>query len=144
MNEALKQWIPLVNSLLSRLSIHPNEQDECRQAALLRLWKSIEEDKVMTVTFARIRAKGAMLDYLATRNRTLAGEVAVETLPELPRQQQVSFTYLLDQLKQELSRKEFTILQALLHGNEETLGYSPARLRSLKSELKRKVQEILL
>lgn len=98
----------------------------------------------MTVTFVRIRAKGAMLDYLATRNRTMAGEVAVETLPELPRQQQVSFTYLLDQLKQELSRKEFTILQALLHGNEETLGYSPARLRSLKSELKRKVQEILL
>jgi len=48
MNEALKQWIPLVNSLLSRLSIHPNEQDECRQAALLRLWKSIEEGKVMT------------------------------------------------------------------------------------------------
>ena len=61
MNEALKQWMPLVNSLLSRLSIHPNEQDECRQAALLRLWKSIEEGKVMTVTFAGIRRKARCL-----------------------------------------------------------------------------------
>lgn len=144
MNEALNQWMPLVNSLLSRLSIHPNEQDECRQAALLRLWKSIEEGKVMTVTFARIRAKGAMLDYLATRNRTLAGEVAVETLPELPRQQTFSFPYLLTQLKEELSAKEFAMIEALLHGTEDTLGYSAARLRSLKSELKRKVQAILL
>lgn len=100
----------------------------------------------MTITFARIRAKGAMLDYLSTRNRTLLGEVAVETLPELPRVQQLSFSYLLDQLKQELSFKEYTILQALMNGTEERLGYSPARLRlrSLKSDLKRKTREILL
>lgn len=98
----------------------------------------------MTVTFARIRAKGAMLDYLATRNRTLAGEVVVETLPELPRQQTFSFPYLLAQLKEELSAKEFAMIEALFNGTEDTLGYSTARLRSLKSELKRKVQAILL
>ncbi|WP_313635609.1 sigma factor [Exiguobacterium sp.] len=143
MNDLLRNWIPLVNSLLSRLSIHPNEHDECRQAALLRLWKSIEEGKVMTVTFARIRAKGAMLDYLATRNRTLATEVAVETMPELPRTPNVSFSYLLSELKRDLSNKEYTFLEALLHGTEETLGYSPARLRSLKSELRQKVQLLL-
>ncbi len=81
MNELLRNWLPLINSLLSRLSIHPNEQDECRQAALLRLWKSIEDGKTLTVTFVRIRAKGAMLDYLATRNRTLATEVVSDALP---------------------------------------------------------------
>lgn len=144
MNEVLHHWLPLINSLLHRLSIHPNEHDECRQAALLRLWKSIESGKELSITFVRIRARGAMLDYLAKRTRTLTSEVAVETLPELPRQQTVSFPYLLDELEQTLSPRDFQFLQAMIAGTEQTLGYSDARLRSLKSDLKRKVEGILL
>jgi len=143
MNELLRNWLPLINSLLSRLSIHPNEQDECRQAALLRLWKSIEDGKTLTVTFVRIRAKGAMLDYLATRNRTLATEVVSDALPEHPRTPHLSFTYLMNELKRDLSATEFTFLESLMNGTEETLGYSRARLRSLKSELRKKVEYLL-
>lgn len=143
MNELLRNWLPLINSLLSRLSIHPNEQDECRQAALLRLWKSIEDGKTLTVTFVRIRAKGAMLDYLATRNRTLASEVVSDALPERPRTPHLSFTYLMNELKRDLSATEFTFLESLMNGTEETLGYSHARLRSLKSELRKKVEYLL-
>jgi len=143
MEHLLTKWEPLLKKMLFTLGIHPNEHDECLQAARLRLWKSIEEGKELTATFVKIRAKGGMLDHLAKRNRTLSREVASDTMPEVPRMQETTFGSLLGTLREGLTEKEYAFLLALAHGKEEETGYSPSRQRSFKSELRKKVIALL-
>ena len=149
-DEMILEYLPLVKYVASRMKARlPQhiESGDMISAGVMGLIDAIAKfdagQNVQFRTYAEFRIKGAMLDYLATRNRTLATEVAVETMPELPRTPNVSFSYLLSELKRDLSNKEYTFLEALMHGTEETLGYSPARLRSLKSELRQKVQFLL-
>ncbi|WP_114572268.1 sigma factor [Exiguobacterium flavidum] len=143
MEHLLTKWEPLLKKMLFTLGIHPNEHDECLQAARLRLWKSIEEGKELTATFVKIRAKGGMLDHLAKRNRTLEREVASDSPPERQYLQETSFGSLMDELNKGLSKKEYDYLITLMQGKEEESGYSPSRQRSFKSELRKKVIALL-
>lgn len=136
MEQQLEQWKPMIHYIIRHLSIHPNEQDDCAQAARLALWRAITQHKMLNKTYCFLRIRGAVLNYQATRKKNLMFELCSEQLPDVLREDDLSLVLWLEDQKRILLPRHYALLCHLLAGTEETLPYSPSRLRAYKAELK--------
>lgn len=136
----LSDWEPMIHYVIRLLHIHPNEVEDCAQAARIALWKAILEQKALSSTYCYIRIRGAILNYRAKQKKVLVHEVTSEQLPELGTSTLPFGLWLRDQEKS-LPLRHYTLLCHMLCGTEDVLGYSPSRLRAYKAELYRMLRE---
>lgn len=65
--------ITLIHSIAHRLGVQQQEYDDCIQEGMIAVWlaaKTYDPDKAQFGTYAYIKARGAMLDYLKRYDNT--------------------------------------------------------------------------
>lgn len=140
-DQQLNDWEPMIFYVIRQLHIHQNETDDCAQAARIALWRAILDGKTLSKTYCYIRVRGAILNYRATKTKTLAHEVTSERLPEQMNPDVIPLSLWLADKQKTLPNRHYTLLCHLLRGTENTLGYSPSRLRAYKADLHRMLRE---
>lgn len=140
-DQQLKDWEPMIYYVIRQLHIHPNEIEDSAQVARIALWRAILDDKTLSKTYCFIRIRGSILNARKRQKKTLVHEVASERLPELLNPEVMPLSVWLDDKQKTLPDRHFLLLCHLLHGTEETLGYSPSRLRAYKADLHRLLRE---
>ncbi|TCI77802.1 sigma-70 family RNA polymerase sigma factor [Exiguobacterium sp. SH0S1] len=139
-DEQIENWEPMIYYVIRMLHVHPNEVDDCAQAARIALWKALLDGRTLSKTYCYVRIRGAVLNYRASRKRALEHEVTKTVLPEVACSD-MSVVEFFDWASSVLPPRHYTLLCHLLDGREEELGYSPSRLRAYKAELRKKLIE---
>lgn len=141
MESQLKTWEPMIFYLIRQLHIHPNEVDDAAQAGRIALWHAIADGKTLTKTYCYIRIRGAILNDRAKKKKALVHEVTSERLPERIDATGMPLSLWLEDKQTTLPKRHYVLLCHMLNGTEDTLGYSPSRLRAYKAELQRMLRE---
>lgn len=139
-DEQLNDWEPMIHYVIRTLHIHPNEIDDCAQAGRIALWRALLGEKTLSKTYCFIRVRGAILNHRAKQKKTLVHEVTCEHLPETG-QSPLPFQLWLSDQENSLPPRHYALLCHMLCGTEDTLGYSPSRLRAYRAELYRMLRE---
>lgn len=134
-DDQLRLWEPMIYYVIRTHQIHPNEIEDCAQAARIALWKAISQGKTLSKTYCYIRIRGSILNHQSSLKNTLSKEVTLEHMPESG-QTDVSVLEFFDWASDVLPARHYTLLCHLLDGREQELGYSPSRLRAYQAELK--------
>lgn len=140
-NEQIQEWEPMIFYVIRQLHIHPNEVDDAAQTARIALWRALQDGKTLGKTYCFIRIRGAILNDRAKRAKTLQHEVVSERLPEQIDKNEIPLSLWLEEKRLSLPNRHFILLCHMLHGTEESLGYSPSRLRAYKAELHQMLRE---
>lgn len=139
----IHEWEPMIHYVIRHLSIHPNEQEDCAQIARIALWEALNRGCTLSKTYCFQRIRGAVLNHQQKNARHLKHEVAAERIPEQCMTSERNLFDWLDEQRLLLSPRHFELLCHLIDGTEQTLSYSPSRLRAYKADVQRELKEAI-